>query len=334
MPCLSSTLSRAGLVAKSAALVLCGMGGLARSQLAGEGAVLAFHGLRQETAATGVGDEALHLPISTFRKICEHLAGGYQVMRLAEMAETLANGEKLPTGAVAITFDDGYASNYELGLPVLREFGLPATVFLATGFIDGDVPLWFQQVDLAVRNGRRLKGGESLPELLAHLKTLPDDEMRRDLNLLLTSVPGMPPATELPQVMRPMNWDQAREMQAGGLVDLGGHTHSHPILARCPVEKQLWEITKCRDRMEAELGAAPKTFAFPNGGAQDFTSDTLRLLGASGFTSAWTMMSGRASRAHPLLAMPRYGSPSTVWEAEATVSGAFELIRKWRGAAA
>ena len=90
----------------------------------------------------------------------------------------------------------------------------------------------------------------------------------------------------------------------------------------------------CRDRMKAELGAAPRVFAFPNGGAEDCTAETLRLLSEVGFESAWTMVSGRVTTTAERMMMPRYGSPQTMWEAEATVSGAFELVRRWRGGAA
>lgn len=128
-----------------------------------------------------------------------------------------------------------------------------------------------------------------------------------------------------------MTWDQAREMQRSGWIEFGGHTHSHPILARCSVEQQRLEIETCRDRIAAELGAPPRLFAFPNGGEKDCTSETLHLLAEAGFDSAWTMVSGRATPRQNSLLMPRYGSPSSLWEAEATVSGAFELLRKWRG---
>lgn len=331
---LPSSVSRVGQAAKSAAVVLCGLAGLGKRMLAGEGAVLAFHGLRVDDAAAGVGDAGLHLRISIFKSLCEHLARDYQVMKLGEMAEILEAGGKLPQRAVALTFDDGYASNYELGYPVLQELGLPATVFLATGFLDGDAPLWFQQVDLALGRGGRMQGESDLGVVLRRLKGLPDEVLREEVRALVESVGGLPMGeAELPAVMRPMTWGQAREMLGSGLIDLGGHTHTHPVLARCGVEKQRWELEMCRERMRAELGVVPRLFAFPNGGAGDCTEETLRLLKETGFVAAWTMVSGRVRRGEARMMQPRYGAPESLWELEATVSGAFELPRRWKGTA-
>lgn len=312
---------------KSAVLVLCGLGLLARHQLAGQGSVIAFHGLRADSEPAGVQDADLHLPVSIFRAICEHLAATYRVMPLSEMAVRLQRGEKLPPRAVALSFDDGYASNYELAFPILQELKLPATIFLATGFLDGTAPLWFQEVDLAMEQGARLPGLETLNDTLRHLKSLPNTALREQVKTLLSQV-TLPPA---PKVTRPLTWAQVREMQHSGGIEFGGHTHSHPILARCSVEQQRSEIQACRDRIHTELGELPRLFAYPNGGENDCTSETLQLLTEAGFDSAWTMVSGRALAAQNSLLMPRYGSPSSIWEVEATVSGAFELLRQWRG---
>lgn len=313
--------------AKSAVLVLCGLGLLAKHQLAGQGAVIAFHGLRADDEPAGVQDADLHLPVSIFRGICEHLAAKYHVMPLSEMAACLQRGEKLPARAVALSFDDGYASNYELAFPILRELKLPATIFLATGFLDGTDPLWFQQVDLVMRQGAKLPGQQTLNDTLVYLKSLSNTALREQVQSLLSQV-TLPSA---PKVTRPMSWEQVHEMQRSGWIEFGGHTHSHPILARCSVEQQRLEIETCRDRICAELGVPPRLFAFPNGGKNDCTSETLHLLAAAGFDSAWTMVSGRATPCQNSLLMPRYGSPASLWEAEATVSGAFELLRQWRG---
>ncbi len=243
-------------------------------------------------------------------------------MPLTEMVHVLRSGERLPQRAVAITFDDGYASNYRLGYPVLRELGLPATIFLATGFLDGTHALWFQEVDRACAGSP-----VHYHETLARLKSLPDAEMRLEVaKLCRQNDPSKAPA-----VTQPMTWNMAREMRDSGLIDFGGHTHTHPILARCSAEQQAAEIQTCRDRIETELGKAPSLFAFPNVGPGDFTEETQRMLGEHGYEASFTMMSCRLHASSAMHALPRYGSPETVWEADATASGAFEMLREWRG---
>ncbi len=286
--------------------------------------MLTFHGLCQDRQNTGVLDASLHLPVSVFHAVCRHLKASYQVMPLLEMTEVVLAGRSLPSRAVAISFDDGLASNYHLGFPVLRELGLPATIFLATGFLDGTHPLWFQEVDRALK--ARGADAAELASRLAHLKTLPDAVMRGEVRKLVEGC-----ATEEAEAARPMSWQQAREMQASGLVHFGGHTHTHPILSRCPVEQQAEEIRVCRDRMTEELGRAPRLFAYTNGGPGDFTAQTQELLAAHGFDAAFTMMPARLASGLPSRALPRYGNPTSVLEAEATASGAFELVKHWRG---
>lgn len=287
-------------------------------------AVLTFHGLCQDGQATGVLDASLHLPVSVFHAVCRHLKASYQVMPLLEMTQAVLAGRSLPSRAVAISFDDGLASNYHLGFPVLSELGLPATIFLATGFLDGTHPLWFQEVDRAMK--ARGSSAAELATRLAHLKNLPDALMRGEVRKL---VEGCAQAES--EVARPMSWEQAREMQAGGLVAFGGHTHTHPVLSRCTRAQQAEEIRVCRDRMTEELGTAPCLFAYTNGGPGDFTSETQELLAAHGFQAAFTMMPARLAVGLPSHALPRYGNPTSVLEAEATASGAFELVKQWRG---
>jgi peptidoglycan/xylan/chitin deacetylase (PgdA/CDA1 family) len=310
--------------AKSAVLVLSGLARLARRRDRGEGTVLTFHGLRQDDQPVGVGDASLHLPVSRFRAVCQQLAANDHVMPLLDMVRHWRAGERLPPRAVALTFDDGYASNYHLGFPVLRELRLPAMIFLATGFLDGTQPLWFQQVDLALAGKT---GSEGLAETLQRLKKLPEPERRAEVAKLTQHLDDR----AAPAVTRPMTWAMAREMRDSGLIDFGGHTDSHPILSRCSLAQQQQEIQTCRQRLTEELGRAPTLFAYPNGGPEDFTAETQQALQAAGFDAAFTMMSGRLGAASSAYALPRYGSPESIWEAEATVSGAFEMLRAWRG---
>lgn len=246
-------------------------------------------------------------------------------MPLSEMFRMIHLGQSVPDRSVALTFDDGYASNYHLAYPVLRQHGLPATVFLTTGFLDGTEPLWFQEMDLATQ----AKGeSKNLAATLHRFKMLPNEEMRE---LLTAYCADYAPSQTRPEVTLPMTWDMAREMQASGLVEFGGHTHSHPILARCSPEQQRREIFTCHERLSAELGRSPKLFAYTNGGEEDFSAETCGLLAEAGFEAAFTMMSGRVKPGLNPYALPRYGAPESLLEAEATASGAFEMLREWRG---
>lgn len=335
---------------KAAALVGSGLASFARTRRSAEATILTFHGLSENTSDRGILDWSLHLQAGVFRSICAMLAKEYHVISLADLVEARTRGSGLPDNSVIITFDDGYASNYELAYPILREFGLHATIFVTTGFLDAVEMFWFQRADLALGrtrkelldwkiNGKSLRlylgtyelRQQSLAKLLPELKELPDADLLSEVGRLENALEVTEPSfDDLPQAMRPMTWEMACEMSLSGHVDIGGHTHTHPILARCDVRAMRAEIATCRDRIHAEIGELPFAFAYPNGGSDDFTRETLMLVREAGFKAACTTISGRVDSTVPMHQLPRYGSPESVLEAKATVSGAFETLKDWR----
>ena len=330
----------------SKALVGMGLSRLARSSRDGQGCVLTFHGVRDQSFSSKVLDEDLHITQSMFREVCRHLAENYRVVPLSEITKAVTEGLQMPAATVAITFDDGYESNYALAYPVLKEFSLPATIFLTTGFLDGTDKLWFNSLELAVKMsalqsvdveiegkvctfplGTTVERASTLGTLLATAKAY----RQEDLPEWMTEVKGALGVgaigyDQYPAPLLPMKWDQAREMQDSGLVDFGGHTHRHPILGRCTVERARDEIFRSRDRITAELGAAPTQFAYTNGKQSDFNADTQALLREAGYHGAYTMEPGFIKAGDDAFALPRYGAPSSVAQAEVTVSGTFDAL--------
>ncbi len=71
-----------------------------------------------------------------FERLMRFVARSFRVMALGEAVTCLANGN-LPSRALVITFDDGYADNAEVALPILQRCGLTASFFVSTGFLDG-----------------------------------------------------------------------------------------------------------------------------------------------------------------------------------------------------
>ena len=81
--------------------------------------------------------------VADFARQMRYLSQTYTPIPLQQMVQSIQDGTPLPPRAITVTFDDGYLDNYENAYPVLQEYRIPATVFLATDFIGTDViPPW------------------------------------------------------------------------------------------------------------------------------------------------------------------------------------------------
>lgn len=210
--------------------------------------------------------------------------------------------EHSPGVRYAITVDDGYRDNLEalasLGAPV------PATLYVTTGHIGGET-LWPYALSDAVEHSRPgsvtldLLGPDTvyldtperrqqaLERLVAALKTVPYAEFDRTLTELLAALDSDAP----PRTGDMLDWDEVRRLGRMG-VEIGAHTVHHPILANADDHAAAAEILDSRDHLTAELGAAPRHFAYPNGGTRDFLDRDVATVVAAGFASAVTTVEG------------------------------------------
>lgn len=253
-----------------------------------------------------------------FDAICSWLAAWFNVLPLEEAVARLGNGS-LPARALAITFDDGYADNYDVAMPILRRHGLPATLFVATGFLDGG-RMWNDTITDAVRHAR----GETLdlrPTPVAHLGVLgiATPEARRQTILTLLSAAKYLPREERLETARSlaacsgfqgesfmMSSDQLRAWRAAGM-QVGAHTVNHPILALLPDDECLREICASRDTLQQLLGEPVTILAYPNGKPrEDYLERTVALARSAGFVAAVSTAPGVASRQTDLFQLPRF----------------------------
>jgi len=208
--------------------------------------------------------------------------------------------------AVLVTFDDGYRDYHDNAYPVLHELKIPAVVFVATSFLGSNRLIWTDAVTWAfLRSAKKtvcvpwatrtsLPLGDGTERERAariakdYLKDLPDAE-RQHLQALLFGELGVDP--EDGSAGRQMlTWDEARATLE--FTRYGGHTHTHPILSQISAEAADEEIRLCRDRIQAEIGIAPRFFAYPNGRAQDFTEQTKVSLARNGFELGFATIEG------------------------------------------
>lgn len=229
----------------------------------------------------------------------------FRVVSLERLAGELADGGPEP-GTVCVTFDDGYMDNHRHALPILEEFSIPATVFLATDFIGtGRVP-WYDRVLQAARHSRAsrlaLEGtdmpAQDLPaspreradaahRITRWLKRFAPEERDALIGRILAGLGGEAPAVG--NLM--LGWEQVREMAARG-VAFGAHTMSHPILTRVSPAAAEAEIGGSKRIIEERLGSRISLFAYPNGQLGDWDEALMGMLRRLGFACAVTTVEG------------------------------------------
>ena len=231
----------------------------------------------------------------------------------------IVGGQALPRRALAITFDDGYADNHRLGLPVLRELGLPATVYVATGAVADAAPFW-----VAAVRALALRVSDALPMPEGPAQPVDGPASRtaaaKALTRALVPLPSEVRAVWLAETARgPASASSARcgddarlgadpRLAAAGWT-IGAHTVTHSNVALIEPARAEREIAESRDALAAAIGARVRHFCYPNSGGQhayfgDAVTDILKRLD---FRSATTSRPGAlAPGADPFL-LPRLG---------------------------
>jgi len=78
---------------------------------------------------------------------------GFKVLSFEDLVRLTREGRRPPRKSAVITFDDGYADNYELAYAILKKFNFPAIIFVPTDFINTDGYLSWEQIREMVQNG-------------------------------------------------------------------------------------------------------------------------------------------------------------------------------------
>jgi peptidoglycan/xylan/chitin deacetylase (PgdA/CDA1 family) len=244
----------------------------------------------------------------------------FNVLPLGRAVDMLYEGT-IPSRALAITFDDGYADNEMLAAPILNRLGLSATFFISTGFLDGGC-MWNDRVIEAIRgcpadaidlrhigldhyplhtvDARR----EAIASLLKAIKHLDSGPRARAVDDIVAAagVRGTPSL-----MMRP---DQLRQLRAMGM-EIGAHTITHPILTRLEHDAARRELADSKAYLQEILGERVDLFAYPNGvPGQDYAAEHVEMARESGFKAAVSTAWGAASARSHRYQLPRF----TPWD--------------------
>lgn len=248
------------------------------------------------------------------------VAAHFNVLPLAEAAERLQRGA-LPARAACITFDDGYADNAEIALPILQRHGLSATFFIATDYLDGG-RMWNDDVIEAVR-GAVGPDLDLSPLNLGRHAVRNAVEKRAAIDAIISLIKYFPEQgraeqaariADIAQALMPVNLmmttPQVRALHAAGMT-IGGHTAHHPILARLQPAEAKQEIAHGKETLEGIIGERINLFAYPNGKpSQDYAREHVAMVRELGFQAAVSTAWGAATRDTDIFQLPRF----TPWD--------------------
>ncbi|CAN5654828.1 N/A [soil metagenome] len=292
--------------------------------------VLHYHRVAQP--ATDVN--RLCISPDVFAEQLDVLRQSWELVSLAYLAETRSQAGR--RRLAAITFDDGYADNLHAASPLLERFGAPATVFVATAYIGCEAGFWWDRLEHLVMGAeevpatlrvtvgvrtRRLYTGLLLRRAWAGAWRRNSDR-RTQLYLRLRSLLLTARHSEresaledlarqfaidlpFPSGSRIMSAAELRDLVRGGLVTVGAHTATHPVLSSLPAEEQFAEISQSRSELEAAIGTTVDQFAYPYGFPSSVSTETVSAVRKAGFGLACTTEPGAVGPATDLLRLPR-----------------------------
>ena len=229
-----------------------------------------------------------------FEAALTFLTRHYTPVRLQDVLADPA-GRKLPARPILVTFDDGYASNFEWAAPLCSKLGVPATVFLNAAFLD-NVRLAPDNLVCYVANvmgmetinaaARAVMGDdapalESLAEVFSCFFPSVKLDDRRAFLEELASLAGISERQLAEQVGLYLTRQQVCELAGMGF-EIGNHTYSHVRCRSLTSVNVGEEIDKNKNELEKLTGRQVQSFSLPYGSSADLTSYVAKHLHDSG----------------------------------------------------
>jgi peptidoglycan/xylan/chitin deacetylase (PgdA/CDA1 family) len=275
---------------------------------------------------------------ANFEKHLRIIQEHYHPLSLTQLGRGIQNNN-LPRNSVVITFDDGYADNLWNAAPLLEKYEIPATIFVTSGFIDQPIEMFSdilehillgldklpKTLQIEVK-GKIIKWDLDNPNLRSvtwNIQSSWDPSARhrcyREIHQLMRSLEPEERQNILSQLFlwsdctdiyrterRIMSSEELRKISKSGLIEIGAHTISHPMLAKQSFPLQQQEIFGSKKQLEKILGNEINSFAYPYGGPDAIDLHTISYVKGAGYCRACDNVSGTINSKSDPFALPRF----------------------------
>lgn len=293
---LSKVLARTGLLGLISAM----RGGLVRKL-----PILAYHRVVDADEATFPFDiELVSTSTAQFEAQMRYIRDHFTPITFRTLGDCLRGAAKLPRKPIVVTFDDGFDDNYTTAFPILKRLGVPATIFLSSGYIGGVQTFWFDRVAFMVLNtsASRVRIGKetepltdlqqrrgALKRILFRLKRMENGRRIKAIaNIERQLGAGLPAQNS---ASKPLSWEQVAEMSAHG-IEFGSHTVSHPTLTQLSPTALRQELLRSKQDIEAQLRQSVDVVSYPVGEQHAFDKSICEAAAETGYGFAVSYLQG------------------------------------------
>ena len=250
-------------------------------------------------------NSSVHHDLTSLNNELSFLAKWVNVISMDDLVQHIVERKPFSKPTVVLTFDDGYRDNYDLAFPLLKQYSMPATIYVTTGLTGTSEKIWTDQIEFALLSTEStvlqfpdIFGDQALGisthyqkcsaniKISKILKKMKDEEKKLLINKLYRSL-SLDPIGMYKTERTMLNEAELLEMSNHG-IDFGAHTDSHPILPLQSIEMAKQELEKSKHKLERILGRQVKHFAIPNGKAKDFSESLKKHAVELGFESIAT----------------------------------------------
>jgi len=257
--------------------------------------ILCYHRFLNSTSSSTISRKYITQDI--FARQINYLKSHFSIKPLEYCISYRDQFGKFPLNTMALTVDDGYEDFYLYAYPVLKHYGLSATVYLIYDFIEKQRWLWQDIIKYSLRKShfRKKDIGYAYGEINTSnhdrlistqlkiyniLVAAPISERHQMLSELIekleVELPAVPPIE-----FAPLNWDQIKLMSENG-ISFGSHTFSHEVLTTVSVEQMEYEIKDSKSYIEKKIKLPVNTFCYPHGKLNDVVAETVIRSGYQG----------------------------------------------------
>ena len=306
-------------------------------------AILMYHGITDQNINLWT-----QVHIENFKVQMEYIKSQYNPISLSELILMRKEKRVITDFPVCVTFDDGFQNNFTTAYPILKEFRIPATIFVTTSFVDKtgkyEGYIWTDYILMLLIESSKKNFSDTLvgienesldtldvkiqikEKITSYLKSKSSEEKDRYIAKLKEKLEVTEVSHSHP-VCSSMSWEELKKISDDPLITIGAHTVNHPILSQIDDTEIEKEIIGSKMILEQKLDKEITLFAYPNGRKQDYNQKAIDTA-QNHFDAAVTtidQLSPYSDDHHQLKRIP-VGNDTKLWQFKLLLAGVYESL--------